>query len=169
MNRLVCRLLSISTVLGTVGLSYSTQLVHGTENTKGADSFAGKQGYVASSAYSAASEPAAAYPSGPAAAYPSGPGAAYPAASEYPAASAYQASQYDYAAAVQGEYQQQAYNVVQPTLDRSETSLASLSVVFTAFAAAFLGSLVAPLLTSGLNRMIGTVEFTVPDIELPRI
>ena len=52
---------------------------------------------------------------------------------------------------------------------RSETSLASLSVVFTAFVAAFLGSLVAPLLTSGLNRMIGTVELTVPDIELPRI
>ena len=87
-------------------------MVHGTENTKGADSFAGKQGYAASSAYPAAAEPASSYPSGPASAYSSGP------AATYPAASAYQASQYDYASAVQGEYQQQAYNVVQPTLDR---------------------------------------------------
>ena len=52
---------------------------------------------------------------------------------------------------------------------RSGTDLTSLPMILTAFAAAFLGSLVAPILTSGLVRMLNTDEFKVPDIELPRI
>ena len=55
-------------------------------------------------------------------------------------------------------------------IDRqSVTSLTSIPMIATAFFAAFLGSLVAPLLTSGVMQMIGTDEFRVPDIELPRI
>ena len=49
------------------------------------------------------------------------------------------------------------------------SSLTSLPMILTAFAAAFLGSLVAPFLTSGVLRMMGTDEFKVPSIELPRI
>ena len=38
----------------------------------------------------------------------------------------------------------------------------SLPVIFTAFAAAFLGSLVAPLLSDGLTRILSVDEVQIP-------
>ena len=52
---------------------------------------------------------------------------------------------------------------------QSFSGLDSLPMILTAFAAAFLGSLVAPLLTSGILQMVGTDEFRVPDLQLPRV
>ena len=49
---------------------------------------------------------------------------------------------------------------------QSVSSLASMPMILTAFAAAFLGSLVAPLLASGVMQIIGTDEFRGPNIVL---
>ena len=40
----------------------------------------------------------------------------------------------------------------------------SVPVIFTAFAAAFLGSLIAPILSGGVNRMLSVDEIQLPGL-----
>merc|ERR1712014_258015 len=130
-----------------MGFSNGDQVEEKIED-KAADSSVNKQGYPVEAEY-----PATSYVSQDTA---------------YPAATGYAGQTYPTEFTGQGGYPLQGFQ--QTGVDRqSLTNLSSLPMILTAFAAAFLGSLVAPLLTSGVMQMMGTDEFRVPGIELPRI
>jgi len=142
-----------------MGFSNGDQVEEKIED-KAADSSVNKQGYPVGSGYAATAgyQVEAEYP---ATSYVSQDTA-------YPAATGYAGQTYPTEFTGQGGYPLQGFQ--QTGVDRqSLTNLSSLPMILTAFAAAFLGSLVAPLLTSGVMQMMGTDEFRVPGIELPRI
>eukprot|EP00090_Calanus_glacialis_P006418 TRINITY_DN15003_c0_g1_i1.p1 TRINITY_DN15003_c0_g1~~TRINITY_DN15003_c0_g1_i1.p1 ORF type:complete len:168 (-),score=32.17 TRINITY_DN15003_c0_g1_i1:69-572(-) len=151
-------------VVSILGFSVCSQVAqaHAEEDNE-IDPLVSKQGYPVASGYAAASEYSAdsGYPA--VSSYPADP--TYATGSGYAAQSAYPTSEY----AAPGEYPLQSYSQQSIIERQSVTSLASMPMILTAFAAAFLGSLVAPFFTSGVMQMIGTDEFRVPDIQLPRI